>query len=256
MKDAIRGVLFDLSGVLYVGDRAVPGAREGLESLRRREVPVRFVTNVSRRPARRIVADLHEMGLAIDPDDLFTAPHAAHRYLREHDLRPFLLIHQALEEEFSDLSRDAPNAVLLGDAGERFTYDNLNRAFRVLVEGAPLLTMGDNRYFREDEGLSLDIGPFAAALEYAADTRATVLGKPAPQFFAAAVASIGCKPPETVMVGDDALADVDGALRAGLQGILVQTGKYRSGDEARIEQPGAVVVSDVVAAVDWIVSRL
>lgn len=256
MNDTIRGVLFDLSGVLYVGDHAVPGAKEALETLRRREVPVRFVTNVSRRPARRIVDDLARLGLPISAEDLFTAPHAARRYLREHDLRPYLLIHQALEEEFSDLPHGNANAVLLGDAGERFTYDNLNRAFRVLVDGAPLLSMGDNRYFREDEGLSLDVGPFVAALEYAADTRATVLGKPAPQFFAAAVASIGCTAGEAVMIGDDALADVDGALRAGLRGILVRTGKYRAGDEGRIEQPGAVVVDDVVAAVDWIVSRL
>lgn len=239
-----------------MGQRAVAGAARALEALRGRGIPVRFVTNVSRRPARRILDDLRRLGFAIAPEDLFTAPHAARRYLHEHRLQPYLLIHPALEEEFAAFAGDAPDAVLLGDAGERFTYARLNEAFRVLVQGAPLLALGDNRYFREEQGLSLDIGPFVAALEYAADAEAIVLGKPASGFFAAAVASIGCSARDAVMIGDDALADVDGALRAGLQGILVRTGKYRSGDEARIEQPGAVVVDDVVAAVDWIVSRL
>jgi ribonucleotide monophosphatase NagD (HAD superfamily) len=52
------------------------------------------------------------------------------------------------------------------------------------------------------------------------------------------------------MVGDDAVADVEGALRAGLQGALLRTGKYRAGDEARIALPGAGCHADLAACVD------
>ncbi|MEJ2061412.1 MAG: TIGR01458 family HAD-type hydrolase, partial [Gammaproteobacteria bacterium] len=176
-------------------------------------------------------------------------------YLQAHHLCPYLLVHPALESEFADMPGAAPDAVVLGDAGHDFTYERLNQAFRLLMAGAPLLAMGDNRYFREAEGLSLDIGPFKAALEYAADKQAVVLGKPAKAFFLEAVAALGCGPAETVMVGDDAPADVGGALRAGLSGILVRTGKYQSGDEARVGEPGAVVVDDIAGAVDWIVEH-
>jgi ribonucleotide monophosphatase NagD (HAD superfamily) len=89
-----------------------------------------------------------------------------------------------------------------------------------------------------------------AALEYAADVKALVLGKPAPKFFHAAVEALGCRPAEALMIGDDALADVEGALNAGLQAWLVRTGKYRPGDEARIKMPGAEIVEDFAAAVD------
>ena len=58
------------------------------------------------------------------------------------------------------------------------------------------------------------------------------------------------------MVGDDALADVEGALAVGLQGVLVQTGKYRMDDEAKISLPGATVRADINAASEWILSRL
>jgi ribonucleotide monophosphatase NagD (HAD superfamily) len=92
-------------------------------------------------------------------------------------------------------------------------------------------------------------------LECASGTSATVLGKPSEAFFKGAVESLGCSASEVVMVGDDALADVEGALLAGLQGILVQTGKYRSGDEAQIKRPGAVVLADVAEAIEWILAN-
>ena len=143
--------------------------------------------------------------------------------------------------------------MLLGDAGEDFSYANLNRAFRLLMDGAPLLAMGNNRYFRDEDGLSLDIGPFVAALEYACDRPATVLGKPSAAFFRAAVETLGIEPAAAVMVGDDVLADVEGAFAAGLRGLLVRTGKYRPGDEDRITRRGALVADDIASAAEWIV---
>lgn len=65
--------------------------------------------------------------------------------------------------------------------------------------------------------MSLDAGPFVAALEYAAQVEATVFGKPAPAFFDAVLAALGTAPNETVMIGDDIEADVNGALAVGLR---------------------------------------
>nr|MBS0021811.1 TIGR01458 family HAD-type hydrolase [Gammaproteobacteria bacterium] len=251
----VSAVLFDLSGVLYVGREAVPGAVHALEKLQAAGVPYRFVTNVTRTSSIELVRRLTGMGFTVTAENLFSAPIAARDYLKTRQLRPFMLIHPALEEEFADLRRDSPDAVLLGDAGDGFSYENLNRAFRLLMAGAPLLAMGNNRYFQEADGLSLDIGPFVSALEYASGASAIILGKPAKEFFIAALVSLGCPASEVVMIGDDALADVEGALLAGMQGILVQTGKYRAGDETQIKRPGAVVLADVAAAVEWILTR-
>jgi HAD superfamily hydrolase (TIGR01458 family) len=247
----IRGVLLDLSGVLYVGDRALPGALGAVERLDGSGLPVRFVTNTSRSTRRMIWEKLTRMGFAIPPEHIYTASMAVQRHLREHDLRPYLIIHPDLEPEFADFSREDPNAVVLGDAGPAFRYENLNAAFRLLLQGAPLLSVGDNRYFMENDGLSLDVGPFVRGLEFAAGTPALILGKPAAEFFYSALAEIGCLPEAAVMVGDDAGSDVEGALRAGLQGVLVRTGKYRPGDEQHIGSRG-VMAEDVGAAVEWI----
>jgi HAD superfamily hydrolase (TIGR01458 family) len=251
----VRGVLLDLSGVLYVGGQPLAGALDALGRLRAGGLALRFVTNTTRSTRDQILAQLTGMGFGVDADEVFTAPLAARAYLQARRLRPYLLVHPNLFPEFEDLEEDAPNTVLVGDAGEGFTYADMNRAFRLLMEGAPLVAMARNRYFQEADGLSLDAGPFVAALEYAAGVEAVVTGKPAAEFFQAACASLGCTPEDTVMVGDDVDADVNGATAAGLQGVLVQTGKYRTGDEQHLNGPDAIVLPDVAAVADWLLER-
>lgn len=249
-----RGVLLDLDGVLYVGDALLPGAGEALARLRGRGVPVRFVTNTTRRPRRAIRAGLSAMGLAVREDELVTPARAACAWLKERALSSHLLVHPDLEEDFADFRADGEAAaVVIGDAGDGFTYGALNRAFRLLMSGAPLLALAKNRYFREADGLSLDAGPFVAALEFASGRRAEVIGKPTPGFFHAAVAGLGCRPEDTIMVGDDVESDVNGAIAAGLQGILVRTGKFREEDTGQLD-PKGVLVSDIGAAVDRILA--
>jgi HAD superfamily hydrolase (TIGR01458 family) len=213
---------------------------------------VRFVTNTTRVPHRGVLARLAGMGLEVPAEDLFTPAMAARGYLIDHDLIPHLLVHPNLQGEFADLITGPPNAVLMGDAGHAFTYEALNTVFRLLMEGMPLLAMGNNRYFREPDGLSLDMGPFVLALEYAARVKAMILGKPSGDFFLEAVRSLGFPPGDVVMVGDDAVADIGGAMAAGLQGILVRTGKYIPGDENELAGEGAWVCDNIDAAVDYI----
>jgi HAD superfamily hydrolase (TIGR01458 family) len=253
----IEGVLVDLSGVLYVGKDEVPGAHEALGRLKKSALPVRYVTNTSRSTTEAIREKLRGFGFDIEERELLTAPHVVATYLRQHGLRPFLLIHPGLEPEFAEFQTENPNAVVLGDAGDVFSYDNLNRAFRLLLEeGAKLISMGDNHYFMESEGLSLDIGPFIKALEYAADTKALILGKPSEDFFTAAVKDLGCPADRAVMIGDDILSDIGGALHAGLQGILVKTGKYREGDEMKLDNRNFDLVKDIGEAVTLILERV
>lgn len=248
----INGVLIDLEGVLYIGGYPLPGAREALLSLRAAGIPMRFVTNTTRLTRAAIVNRLARMGLDVSAQHLLTPVVVARQYLIDRQLTPHLLVHPDILGEFADLIGSPPGAVLLGDAGPAFSYETLNRCFRLLLDGLPLLAMGSNRYFRDGNGLSLDIGPFMAALEYAAEMEAVVLGKPSATFFHAAVNSLDLPAQDVAMVGDDAEMDVHGALAAGLRGILVRTGKYRPGDEARVEPHGGRVFDDLDAVVDYI----
>jgi len=250
-----RGVLIDLGGTVYDGDHPLPRALDALSLLHRQQIPLRFVTNTSRSPRRAIRARLARLGLEVPEEEIFTAPQTLVAYLRRHDLAPHLLVHPDIEEEFAGLTGASGRAVVIGDAADGFTYARLNQAFRLLLDGALLLAIGDTRYFKEQDGLSLDAGPFVKALEYAAGCEALILGKPAPTFFHAAAASLGCSPQQTLMIGDDVHSDVNGALKAGMKAALVQTGKYRPGDEQQSRTPGACVCTDLYEAVLGVCGR-
>ena len=251
----LHAICLDLAGVLYQGPRLLPGALEALDTLRATGLPLRFVTNTSQRNRSQILNDLASLNLAVDESELFTAPQAAHDYLARHDLTPYCLFHPNLKEEFADLQGKQADAVLLGDAGKKFSYDHLDQAFRLLHDGAPLIAIGENRYYQLDEGLHLDAGPFVRALEYAADCQAIITGKPSTAFFEQVLADLGTSPEHTLMVGDDVHGDVEGALNSGMQACLVQTGKYRTGDEQAISGKFQLE-SDIGTVAERVVSLL
>lgn len=251
----IKGVLLDLSGTLHLGDTPLPGALAAVRRLEQAGVRLRFVTNTSRKTRKALHEDLCRMGFSMQLEQIFTGALALRRYLEQHRLRPHLLVHRNLVAEFDGIDQENPDAVVVGYAEDGFSFENMNRAFRLLKGGARLLATGRTRYFEGADGLVLDAGPFIAALEYAAETEALVLGKPSADFFRAAAGEIGLLPSECVMVGDDADADVAAAVRAGLQGILVQTGKYRQGDEGKLPRQ-SLLARDIAAAAEEIIAGL
>lgn len=243
-----EAVLLDISGVLYQDAQPLPGSVAAVKALQAKGYPLRLVTNTSRLTAAEIHRQLTGMGYVLQPEQIYSAPRAVRHYVESHGLRPYCLIHRNLEEEFADLlEQPEPNAVVVGDAEERFDYAHLEHAFHLLLDGAPLLAMGDNRYFHSRGALRLDAGPFVRALEYAADVKAMILGKPSREFFHGALEELGVSAGAALMIGDDVESDVLGAQKAGLQACLVQTGKYRAGDEAKAT--GALLAKDLAEAV-------
>jgi HAD superfamily hydrolase (TIGR01458 family) len=245
----VEGLLLDLDGVVHIRDRPAPGSLEAVARLRAAKIPFRFVTNTTRRPRRKIIEGLAALGLAVAEDELFTPASLTRDLLARRGLAPLLVIHPDLREDFAGIGEGA-GAVVIGDAGECFTYDALNGAFRALIHGAEFFALARNRNFLDADGeLSLDVGGFVAALEYASGRQAAVIGKPSPEFFHAAVAALNIPARHVLMVGDDAEADVGGAMAAGLSGALVRTGKYRAGQEQSLAPPPDLVADDLAAIV-------
>lgn len=176
------------------------------------------------------------MSVFVEPQHLFTPSAAACRFLeRDGVQRIHVTDPSALCEDFAvfDLVDADPEAVVMGDLHEGFTWGRLNQLFQMVRSRSRLVALHRNRYCRRESGTSLDLGPFVAALEYAADIRADVVGKPASAFFDLALADLGLDADEVVMVGDDIEADIGGAQHAGLRAIQVETGKYTPCDRER-----------------------
>jgi len=244
--------LLDLDGTLYSGGAPVPGAVAAVAALHERGIPFRFLTNTTSRSRAGIVRKLQSFGFAIAPSHIQTPVVVATALARAEGLTT--IIPYLAAETFEDLGGfdllggpggrgagghkagphsafppSCPPAVLIGDLGAQWSFDLLQEAFEYLGAGARFLALSRDRYFRSAEGLTLDAGPFVAALEYATGREATVLGKPSPAYYAEALAAVGAtgQAERVAMVGDDLWSDVAGAQRAGCQGWLVRTGKFR-----------------------------
>jgi len=246
---AAKAFLIDLDGVLYIGDTAIPGAARIIAMLEEQGYSCRFVSNTTRKSRAAIVSRLERLGFSIPESHIFTPPIAAVSLIRKTGKnRCFLLTMGDVDRDFADAgirnTDTEADWVILGDAGNNFTYDNLNRAMRLILDGAEIIALERDRYWMSEDGLMLSAGPFVAALEYATNTRARVVGKPSEDFFALAVRDMGVLPEETLMIGDDIITDVRGAQSAGIQGVLVKTGKYRKHTVAESGiKPDAIIES-------------
>ncbi len=254
MNPDLRGVLFDLDGVVYHGEEPVAGAAAAVRALQKRRVPHLFVTNTTSRPRAALVGKLQMFGIETSAEHVLTPAVAAAAWLRAQPPGPAaLFLRTAARIEFQGIERARENAryVVVGDLGSEWTYEVLNKAFRYLHADpeAVLVALGMTRYWMAPEGVSLDVAPFVVALEHATGRKAVVLGKPAGGFFHAAVDRLGLEPAQVLMIGDDINSDVGGAQRAGLKGALVKTGKFQPGDLNGTVTPDLVLNS--LANLSW-----
>lgn len=280
LRDALRGVravIFDADGVLVAPGTALPGVAEALGRLDARGIPYRVATNVSASHRETVAARFAGLGLPIPAERIVTSLSATVDDVRRtYPGQPvFVLTHRDGLREFADDPLMTPEAadaddaraaaVVIGDAANDLSYQNLDRAFRLVRRGAELIAMHRNPWWLTARGETIDSGAFVAALEYATGRRARLTGKPGPLMFrtafrglAADVAAAGGRAlryGDVAMVGDHSVQDITGARRVGLRAILVLTGRTAAEDVPGLRGlavPDAVAgaMGDVVAALD------
>ncbi len=226
-------ILLDIDGVLHVSGEPIPGSASAVDELRSAGHSLRFVSNNSTQPRSGLAAELRDMGFSIEDSELQTTPGAAARELAGKRVLALVMAAVVPDLEALDLVGDHAEAVLIGGCDETlepnqvFSYMNLARAFAEIQAGAAFFCLHKNRWWQTTRGPMLDAGAFVAGLEYATGVEATVLGKPSPSYFAAALDALDAEPELTWLVTDDVEEDVPGARVFGMRTALVRTGKFR-----------------------------
>ncbi|XP_055707625.1 haloacid dehalogenase-like hydrolase domain-containing protein 2 [Phlebotomus papatasi] len=251
----IRAVLIDLSGTLHVEDDPTENAVEALKKLRTLPVIIRFVTNTTKESGQTLHRRLVRIGFELDSGEIYSSLSAAAEYVRKNQLNPLYLLSQDAQKDFPAVDTDKLDSVVVGLAPEEFHYEQLNKAFNLLRPGVgkPLIAIHEGKYYKRSDGLALGPGCFVKGLEYAASTEAVVVGKPNKYFFQSAIPG-NFPPEECVMIGDDAVDDIEGAMKLGMKGLLVKTGKYLPNTTSN--PPPTATLDNFAAAVDWIEANL
>jgi HAD superfamily hydrolase (TIGR01458 family) len=247
-RHPIDGLLLDMDGVLTVSWKPLPGAVDALREIRSRGVPFRIVTNTTSHSRATLAGELRSAGFDVSEHEVLTAPAATAAYLRAHHpgAACFLLGEGRVAEDMDGVRfvDEDPDVVVVGGADEAFTFDSMNRAFRMLLNGAAFVAMHRNLSWMTDEGLCLDAGAYVAGLELATGATAVIAGKPSADFFRAGLEGLDIPADRAAMVGDDLNSDVLAAQTLGMTGILVRTGKFRQDDlSATGAEPDAIVDS-------------
>lgn len=230
--DAYDLVIFDLDGVIYLVDRPIETAVTAVRRLCAEGKPLAYATNNASRRAGEVAALLAGMGIDARPDQVLTSAAAAAEVLAERlpAGSPVLVVGaEALRAEVGavglrpvDRFEDAPVAVVQG-YGPRVGWAELAEATLAVRGGAEWVVTNTDRTLPTVRGPVPGNGSLVAVLRTALDREPDlVIGKPAPGLFRAAARRTGATRP--LVVGDRLDTDVEGAVRAGMDSLLVLTG--------------------------------
>jgi HAD superfamily hydrolase (TIGR01450 family) len=268
--DGVRAFVLDADGVLMYRSAPIPGSPEALVELHRREIPYRVVTNFSSAHRSTLAAAFgRATGQPVDPAEIITAASAAAAFTaKHHHGEPILLIssadarrewagQQVIALDEADARTEPVSAVVIGDAGDDLSYANLDIAFRQIRAGAAFIAMHRNPWWMTPKGITLDTGAMIAGLEFATGRKAVICGKPSPVVFRQAIEELRAelagrgsgesrlRAGEVAMVGDDPRADIAGARRVGMRGLLVLTGKVGAEEAATSSVPTHAIAPDL-----------
>lgn len=252
------GFMIDMDGTVYKGGVPIPGAREFVSFLRERGIPFVFLTNNSSHGRSFYLEKLTRLGFDVNLDNILTSTIATIRYLMTE--RPGRTVYpvavpgvvEELRAAGIPLTEDDPDIVVL-TFDTTITYEKINKAFHFLNSGAELIATHPDDVCPTEDSYDIDIGPFIRMFEQMCQTKATVIGKPNRLMLEMAAGELGVAPEDTVMVGDRLTTDIEMAVSAGTQSILVLSGETDREMLSRWgKHPTAVVesVADIPGMVD------
>lgn len=234
----VRGLVIDMDGVLWQGDRPLPGIQKFFNTLRQQNIQFILTTNNNTMPPEGFVKKAATMGVALTLDNIMTASLATLSYLQAHYPAgsPVYVIGEpplkkmVMEAGFELAEKDVKAVVVALD--RQFTYEMLKRGSILIRDGAEFIGVNPDACYPTAEGLAPGSGPIVAALACASGVEPKFMGKPERFIFETCLQRMGLQPHQAASLGDRLDTDIEGGLRAGMKAILVLSGVTKA-EEAK-----------------------
>ena len=226
LAEQFDAFLLDLGGVLYLGERPIPGAADSLERLRASGKKVRLLSNDPRPSRSDVLRTLSDMRIEAVEEEVVTSGWVTARYLRQKRLRSAYvvgsreLMREIAAAEVRVTSEDRADAVVVG-FDEQVTYRHIRLASTLVNRGAAFVATNPDGSFPAQEGSLPATGAIVEAIVAVTGKRPTVVGKPHLPMFLAALDGLDIDTGRVAVVGDNPETDVLGAHRAGMAAILI-----------------------------------
>jgi len=236
-KPAIKAVVFDLDGTLFLGKTLIPGAIGCIRALRDADVQTFYLTNAGTRSRTGVAEKLNSMGFAAKADEIYCGSYILAMHIRDKYPRKTVFpvgepgLSEELEKNGIRVDADGGNADIVAVCLDRtLTYEKLGKAHVLLRKGALFLATNKDHVFPTEKGTMPGAGAIVAALEFSSERTPYVVGKPNPMAFELMRAEHGVNSGEAVMVGDRLDTDIAFARNCGMKSALVLTGNSKRAD--------------------------
>lgn len=238
MNSKLLPLLIDFDGVLRLGTEPAPDMKPFLNFLSDKDIPAIIISNSTLYTGNDVLQFFRKNRLEINIPAI-TCFDATVNYVKENYSRVSVYCKDELKHHFERyVSDDNPEAVVIGDLGEKWSYEIMNDIFRKVHNGAELVAMQMNKFWKPEDELVLDAGSFIKAIEHATGNEAILIGKPSKLYFQSALKILGYKKDsDFLMLGDDIETDIKGAQNSGGIGILIYTGKTKYPPEDHTVKP-------------------
>ncbi|HIV67510.1 MAG TPA: HAD-IIA family hydrolase [Candidatus Butyricicoccus stercorigallinarum] len=223
------GFICDMDGVIYHGNKILPGVREFVDWLQKEGKHFLFLTNSSHYTPKELQQKLARMGLEVDESHFYTSALATASFLShqapgcsayvvgDHGLQNALFAAGITVNEVD------PDYVVIGEP-ESFSYDNIVRAIRLVNKGAKLIGTNSDITGPTESGIVPGCGALIAPIERATGKKAYFVGKPNPLMMRTGLRMLGVHSEEAAMVGDRMDTDMIAGIESGLDTVLVLSG--------------------------------
>jgi HAD superfamily hydrolase (TIGR01458 family) len=229
MQAKIKGIIFDIDGVLEYQGKVYPEAVRTIEALRDRGIAIRLLTNSTLKSRKSCAEKLRQYGFLVYDNEVITASYATAMYLKEKKPRScWVMLEGEGLKEFQGFPKDmeSPQYIVVGDNRSKFDFAHLNKALRLLLKGSTLIGMQAELTDTSLGEPELNVGSWVKMLELASGMKATYIGKPNRYVFDFTLKTMELGKNEVVMVGDQISTDIKGAKAFGIRSILIKTGEY------------------------------
>lgn len=224
-----KGFICDMDGVIYHGNKLLPGVREFVDWLYKEKKHFLFLTNSSERSPKELQQKLWRMGLDVDESHFYTSAQATAKFISSQapDCSAFVIggagLIMALHDEGITMNDVDPDYVVIGE-GNSYNYESIVKAVRLVLAGAKLIGTNSDLTGPSEDGILPACRAMIAPIEMATGQSAYFIGKPNPLIMRTGLRILGVHSEDAVMIGDRMDTDVVAGIETGLDTVLVLSG--------------------------------
>ncbi|HHJ09892.1 MAG TPA: HAD family hydrolase [Bacteroidetes bacterium] len=224
-----KGFISDMDGVIYHGDRLLPGVNDFVKWLKKEKKHFLFLTNSSERTPRELQEKLHRMGVDVDRNVFYTSALATAQFLSSQQPKgtAFIIgeagLINAMYNVGYTMNNIDPDYVVVGDT-RNYSYEKLEQAVNLVIKGAKLIGTNPDLSGPVENGIAPSTKALISPIELATGKQAYFVGKPNPLMMRIALRRLGVSREDAIIIGDRMDTDIIAGIESEIDTLLVLSG--------------------------------